>query len=394
MFVNSPKHRSGAALVVSFELPYSPLLLSFDQPLYVIIVNTTYNEFSQGVQTLYAQLLDSLTADIDGGQIPAGTIVSKTIKGREYKYAQYSELGRQRQVYLGPNSAELEVEINAMRGRWSIQRDDAQSRSVLVSMLSAAGVQGPDNASARVLELLERHSIFRAGGVLVGSHAFAGYGSMLGVKWGASWQTADIDIAKDSRLKIVVSPHANLPAALLESPQAFHPIPALDHRHPSTSFRVRGRQLSVDVLTPLVGPPVDGPIFLSNLNVAAQPLRFLDYLIEDHQPAALVARSGILVNLPTPARFALHKLIVAQERHAAEQAKAAKDINQATQLIDLLLDIRPGDLIIAWTALKARGPRWIKRVESSLQRLPKATLKEFQMVKTPTHDGVLKGREK
>ncbi len=239
--------------------------------------------------------------------------------------------------------------------------------------LLRAGVQGPDNPSAKVLELLERHGVFRVGGVLVGSHAFAALGPMLGVAWGAAWKTADIDIAKTPRLRVAVSERADLPADLLQSELPFRGVPALDRRSPSTSFSVRGHPLSVDVLTPLVGPPVDGPIFLSGLNVAAQPLRFLDYLIEDHQPAALVGRSGILVNLPSPARYALHKLVVARERHVGEQVKARKDIAQAAQLIELLAEIRPGDLVLAWEALCARGPRWMKRVDASRTLLPTET---------------------
>ncbi len=38
-----------------------------------------------------------------------------------------------------------------------------------------------------------------------------------------------------------------------------------------------------------------------------------------------VSADGVLVNVPAPARFALHKLVVAAMRPAALQAKAAKD---------------------------------------------------------------------
>jgi hypothetical protein len=43
----------------------------------------------------------------------------------------------------------------------------------------------------------------------------------------------------------------------------------------------------------------------------SQPLRFLDFLIYDALPAALLHGGGILVNVPRPERYALHKLIVA-----------------------------------------------------------------------------------
>lgn len=324
----------------------------------------TYNELDPAAHALYAQLLESVIADVDGGEIPVGTLVSKVIRARTYWYAQYAEVGRQRQVYLGPESEALDERLDALRALWAARREDAKSRAVLVSMLLAAGVQGLDNPSSKVLELLERHGVFRVGGVLVGSHAFAAYGPMLGVAWGAAWKTAD------HRLRVALAERADPPAALAESALPFRGVPALNPKSPSTSFSVRGRQLSVDVLTPLVDPQEYGPIFLPQLNVAAQPLRFLDYLVEDHQPAALVTRSGILVNVPTPARYALHKLVVSRERHVGEQAKVRKDLGQAAQLIELLAEIRPGDLVLAWEALRSRGPGWRKRFEASRRLLP------------------------
>ena len=38
--------------------------------------------------------------------------------------------------------------------------------------------------------------------------------------------------------------------------------------------------------------------------IGAQPLRFLDHLIEDTQPGAVLGGSGVLVNVPRPGPFA------------------------------------------------------------------------------------------
>ncbi|MCB9540155.1 MAG: nucleotidyltransferase domain-containing protein [Myxococcales bacterium] len=236
-------------------------------------------------------------------------------------------------------------------------------------MLLAAGLPAPDGAALRVLEVLAQRGVFRAGGVLVGSHAFAAYGPMLGVQWSAAWQTADVDIASAPDIRIAVEADADLPAALVEANPRFLPVPGLDPRTPSTSFKVRGRSLRVDVVTPLVGEPGHGPVFSKALNVAAQPVRFLDYLIEAHQPAALVGRSGVLVNVPVPARFAVHELLVAQSRPVSDHAKVRKDLQEAEQLIAVLAEDRPGDLGRAWRAACDRGPGWKKRVEAGAARL-------------------------
>lgn len=64
-------------------------------------------------------------------------------------------------------------------------------------------------------------------------------------------------------------------------------------------------------------------------NAAAQSLQFLEYLLEAPERAVTVSGGPILVNVPAPARFVLHKLVVAALRPAALQAKALKDRAQA-----------------------------------------------------------------
>jgi hypothetical protein len=43
-------------------------------------------------------------------------------------------------------------------------------------------------------------------------------------------------------------------------------------------------------------------------------LRFLVFLILDREPAILLHATGVLVSVPAPQRFVLHKLIVARRR--------------------------------------------------------------------------------
>ncbi len=146
------------------------------------------------------------------------------------------------------------------------------------------------------------------------------------------------------------------------------PVPPLNPKHPSTSFRVRGRALRLDLLTPTTKRQ-SKPIHFSALNAAAQPLPFLDYVMERPERAALLGRSAILVNVPDPARFAFHKLIASQERAAAFHAKATKDRQQAARLLEVLLEDRPADVNAAWAALKERGQRWTQAAEQGLAQI-------------------------
>jgi hypothetical protein len=73
-----------------------------------------------------------------------------------------------------------------------------------------------------------------------------------------------------------------------------------------------------------------------------------------------------LVNVPAPARFALHKLLVAQLRPASFAAKAEKDILQAVQVLEVLVEDRPGDIALAWTTLEALCPTVSKGIQRGL----------------------------
>jgi hypothetical protein len=79
-------------------------------------------------------------------------------------------------------------------------------------------------------------------------------------------------------------------------------------------------------------------------------MRFLDYLLEDTQKTVLLHKEGVVANVPSPGRFAVHKLVLGERRSSSEATKAKKDTAQATQLVACLLDSRPGDL---WLALDA-----------------------------------------
>lgn len=70
--------------------------------------------------------------------------------------------------------------------------------------------------------------------------------------------------------------------------------------------------------------------------------------------------------VPTPARFALHKLWLSGQRPAAQQTRAAKDRRQAEALIEVLAADRPGDL---GRALAAVGDPRRRQVLAAAGRL-------------------------
>jgi len=335
-----------------------------------------YQRLPESVQTLYAELLEqsvhaAAEAAVPGS--PRGSFVAKTIKGGTYWYLQTAEGGRRRQQYLGRESPSLLAWMEEVRGARERSAADAAGRARLVTMLAAGGAARESAPVVRVLDLLAGAGVFRMGGVLVGTQAFRAYGNLLGARFtAAALRTQDVDIAQDPAIGIALTADSgplDVAASLEGSGLGFFPVPGLDPRQPSTSFKIRGRELRVDFLTPLAGPDRNDPVWLPAFRVSASPLRFLDYLIESPAEAVVVGGSGVLVNLPDPARFALHKLWISGRRSVSEQTKAAKDLRQAGDLLDLLLDDRPDDVRSAWEALTSR-PRALGAVRTAAQRLP------------------------
>ena len=150
----------------------------------------------------------------------------------------------------------------------------------------------------------------------------------------------------------------------------FLPVPGLNPKTPETSFKVRGQQLRVDLLTPAMGSRNGKPVSIPRLKAAAQPLELLDYLLEAPIAVPLLNGGATLVNVPDPARFALHKLLISGRRQVFEQAKAGKDRQQAGEIIAALYEDRRGDLRLAVDALNKRAAAWRTRLRREAAKLP------------------------
>jgi len=277
-----------------------------------------------------------------------------------------------RQFSLGPDSDGLRAQIEHQKTLYARAAPDLKQREKLVAMLISGGAFTPGAADGRVLEVLAQAGAFLSGGVLVGSHAFNSYANMLGVGWGsAAMQTQDMDLASHRQVSVAMRQDTpDVKSLLLESGMGFFEVPALNVKSPSTSFKVRGQEFHVDLLTPQQDATAGEPVFLPHFKTYAHPIRFLEYLLEDNQLAAIAFRSGILVNVPAPARFAVHKLVIYRRRPAAQQVKARKDIQQAIERVNILLEDRPGDIWIALDAARHMPRKFQSHLKEGINLLP------------------------
>lgn len=328
-------------------------------------------------QTLYAQLLD----EVLGASYSARGIsfITRRVKSGTYWYMQYTIGSSQRSFYLGPDDAPLRERIAATRAMWEADAPSAKERARIVAMLMAGGAVGLPASHSRVLEALEQAGVFMVGGVLIGSHSYALMANALGVRWPAStMRTQDVDLAHDTTFHVTIpDKKVDLEVALSEADKGFFAVPALNPREPSTTFKIRGSELSVSLLTPMHGKTDSRAKKIFSLNAMASPMRFLDFILEDTQPAVLPYRHGVLVNIPSPARFALHKLVVSQRRPAAFAVKAKKDILQAQEVLGLLADERPGDIILAMEAVQKMPSKFKAQLNQGMSQLDAKILEKL-----------------
>jgi len=307
-------------------------------------------------QTTYAELLErTANSAFQEAFVEDGAFTSKTVNQRKYWYFQTGTGAQRSQRYVGPETPELLEKI----GRHKEIREDERERRALVSTLvRSLGLPRPVPEIGEIIAALARAGVFRLRGVLVGTIAYQTYAAMLGLRLpSAGTITMDIDIAQFTNVSVAVGDRtAPVLDVLKEVNKTFRPLSDVVDGRRATSYSATGG-LRVDFLTPDDHTERGRPHKLPALQTDAQPLHFLDFLIRDPEPAVVLHGAGIYVNVPAPARYAVHKLIISRRRPEGF-AKRDKDLHQAEVLFAALAEKRPHDLKSAWEEAYERGPKW------------------------------------
>jgi len=329
-----------------------------------------FTELSLSAQTAYAQLFDAASAAELSRSVAnlAGSFAQKTVKGRVYWYFQYTDLaGKSRQIYVGPDTPEVRrlVELRA-------NAPGADALRALARSAIALGCQPLIARHFRVMRRLLDHGFFKAGGVLVGTHAFLAYGNLLGVRWGDASRTQDVDFAHAGKSVSIALPsniEVDVHRAIESLEMGFLPVSGLAGKAGATYLNPKEPDFRLDFLTPRHRGG-DAPIEHPRLHVTMQPLRFIEYSLENVVQVALFsAEVAGVVNVPHPARYALHKLLIYGERSGSFTQKANKDLAQAAALLDWFKTYRPWEVEEAWQDMVNRGKGWVGRVERGIKAL-------------------------
>jgi hypothetical protein len=293
-----------------------------------------------------------------------GSLAERTNEtGTRFWVHRYSDAaGRRQETYLGKaDDPAVNARLEELRGRIAASRAAIAS----VRLLARAGFATVDRKAYATLASLHNHGLFRAGALLIGSHAYGALLNALGVR-AVAYSTEDIDIARREQLAISgVPPFVDV---LRETGLDFFPVPALSRRAPSTSYAERGgSRLRVDLLVP--SPGDDYPVVpVPELQTHAKGLPYLAYLLGSSQEVPALSPHGVvLVRVPAPERFVIHKLIVSQLRSTAS-SKPQKDLRQAATLLEAMAERFPDAVEEALADVPRSATRLVARAAKALER--------------------------
>jgi hypothetical protein len=316
----------------------------------------------------YTDLVRILKDDAVSGVKGKPTL--KQYGDKAYWYAPRRVGSQIRFFYIGEDTDETRARIDRIEELQATAKERQDERSRLVRLLRAEGMTPTDRATGSILSAMADAATFRLGGTIVGTNAFRLYEGELGIRlpMGGMANTGDIDIAQFEKLSLALEDQVDPGLAETFSALKFDPMPG---HGPGRTWRWAqgGSGQLVEFLTPAFGEETIRE--LPALGVSAQALNYLNFLIAEPIHAAAIYRSGILVQVPRPERFAIHKLIIADRRRdGAGSLKASKDREQAAFLIEALAEDRPDDLRRAYVTALETGPRWRERIGASLKRMP------------------------
>jgi hypothetical protein len=324
------------------------------------LINVSY--FDPPFQVLFSELAERALTQSQILPSSPGSVVTLEKKGHAYLYWRaYDARGKRVDRYIGPRDAsETASSLAEIESRIAEARYFADTSLALRKQ----GYAAADNSTAVTLAALFNAGVFRHGAMLVGTHAFGAILNTLGVRPSARYHTEDIDLARYGAIQLATRPEGGILEVLGQSGLPFAAVPELDVRKPSTSFKVRGRPLRVDLLVP--GDERYRSYRIPELGAHATGLPFFDYLLAESIPGVVLGRDHVIpVRLPGAARYCLHKLIVAALRAPTSTAKADKDVAQSAVLAVVLVDKFESDLVAAAATIPANARR---RVAQSARR--------------------------
>ena len=137
---------------------------------------------------------------------------------------------------------------------------------------------------------------------------------------------------------------------------------------PKGYMKIEHPDLTIEFLVPEKGRGSDKPYTVPQLKINAQPLRYLNFLIEH---TIVIPFNDLQIRLPHPAAYALHKFIIFKRR--IKKDKQDRDIEGALRVFREL--IKKGEHNTIKHIFNNMHKRWQQTVIQNLK-----SIKEFEIV--------------
>jgi len=305
----------------------------------------------------------------------SSTFVKKKVKGKIYWYQQQYKEDQYKQTYFGPSNKKNDTEVKEKKKRFlqdkKLIKNLLEQEKRQAAMLHRGGLPSLDRRMAIILTKLSEALLIDQCGLLIGTFAFTAYSGILGSLFDKmTLRTQDIDIICDDTIGMTIEGVIKASDFFSQPSLQCREVPSFSPKKLPSSFITKDG-IRIDLLVPLHGKEKKVTVMPSLLGAGATPLRFLDFLIQEPVRTVLLSpQGGIPILIPSPARYAIHKLIVASYRPISESTKKKKDLHQASQLIQILHEEHPIHLKEAHQEARKRGKKWEKAISQSLKLLP------------------------
>lgn len=269
--------------------------------------------------SLYSYLFEEALANESITICPGiqGAFSKETRRNSDYWYWVGRNNGKVTRIYIGPDNQETKDLVVSLENRKYLAKQAISSMKKTAAAYRGAGGQLIEPPTFKIMAPLAY--LFRKGVFVIGSHGFLSICNALGI----SSFTGD-----DQKI---------ISLAIPDERKAVSDVSSEFDKH---FVKVIGKSLSskskVNFFTADRGSKK--PVYFDDLGVAAEPMRFIDYLLGGEPFKGLVIGSyAIPVHLPNPARFAIHKLIISQCADREFNGWPQQDIAQAAVLLDYLI---------------------------------------------------------
>jgi hypothetical protein len=323
--------------------------------------------------SLYSQLLEEAIANECIAYYPGlqGSFAKEKRREKLYWYWVGRINKKVSRIYIGPDNSKTQKLVNNLEQRKDVALDAIKSLKKTAKAYKGASGQINEPSHFKVIKSLSEQGLFKKDILLIGSHGFLSICNALGISVENSFlKTTDVDFVRPQGITLAIPNNKDIidiPSAISRFDKNFFPIPKLDNKEPSTSLQNNTSKIKIDFLTTEESGRKN--VFYEDLGIAAESLKFMSYLLNgDIFKGLIIGNYAIPVNLPDPARFAVHKLIISEERASFFQSKSKKDRSQASVLLDYLINDDSEHLEDALLACKTiKGA--VKNIKKSLLKL-------------------------